>query len=96
MQHQTILQIVASVAMVHPHYLNAAGYATDPIERMKYIITDSIAFIYPTHHFDKPLNPILGETFEAVMPDGSKIYCEQTEHKPPITHILVCGPNDNY
>jgi hypothetical protein len=63
MQHETILQIVASVAMVYPFYMNAAAEAKDPVERLKYVISASIAFIYPTHHFDKPLSPILGETF---------------------------------
>ncbi len=49
MQHQTILQVVASVSKVHPNFLTAAALATDPVERMKFIITDSIANIYPTH-----------------------------------------------
>ena len=49
--------------MVFPFYLTAAAKATDPVERMKYVIASSVAFIYPTHHFDKPLNPILGETY---------------------------------
>lgn len=48
--------------MVFPFYLNAAAAASDPIERMKYVISSSVAFIYATHHFDKPLNPVLGET----------------------------------
>lgn len=59
-------------------------------------MTASIAFIYPTHHFDKPLNPILGETFQAELPDGSKVYCEQTEHKPPISYVLVEGEDQCY
>lgn len=96
MQHETILQIVASVSMVYPFYLNAAAHATDPIERLKYVITASIAFIYPCHHFDKPLSPILGETFQAELPDGAKVYCEQTSQKPLISHCLVEGPNESY
>jgi hypothetical protein len=63
MQANSILHIVASVAMAFPFYLTSAALATDPVERMKFVIASSVAFIYPTHHFDKPLNPILGETF---------------------------------
>jgi len=63
MSHKTILELIASVCCVGPSYLNAAYFAKDPVERMKYVITANVAFLYPTHHFDKPLNPILGETF---------------------------------
>jgi len=38
----------------------------NPLERMKLVMTQSLSFIYPTHCFDKPLNPILGETYQAV------------------------------
>jgi len=47
-----------------PH-LNAAAMAADPLERMKHVITASFAYIYPSHTWDKPLNPILGETYQA-------------------------------
>jgi hypothetical protein len=33
----------------------------------------------------KPFNPILGETLQSTMPDGSKVYCEHISHHPPIT-----------
>jgi hypothetical protein len=56
--------------------MNAAALSKDPVERMKLMMTSSLAWIYCTHHFEKPLDPILGETYEAEMPDGSKIYCE--------------------
>jgi hypothetical protein len=36
----------------------------------------SVAFIHPTHIFEKPLNPILGETFEAEGQDMTKVYLE--------------------
>ena len=82
--------------MAFPFYLTAAAKAQDPIERMKFVVASSIAFIYPTHHFDKPLNPILGETYEGELPDGTKVYSEQTFHHPPISHVLVEGPNELY
>ena len=42
--------------------------------------------------FEKPLNPVLGETFQAKSIDGAKIYVEQTSHHPPITNFLMEGP----
>lgn len=62
MQANSILQIVASICCVNPVYLNAAALAPDLIERMKFVICGAVAWIYPSHHFDKPLNPVLGET----------------------------------
>ena len=52
-------------------YMNAAALATDPIERMKLVIVSSLAWIESTHSFDKPFNPILGETYQAYMDDGT-------------------------
>ena len=60
---------------------------------MKYVMTASIAFIYPNHHWGKPLNPILGETYQATLPDGSEICMEQVCHHPPVSYINVEGAN---
>eukprot|EP00919_Chromeraceae_sp_WS-2016_P025953 GHVR01061351.1.p1 GENE.GHVR01061351.1~~GHVR01061351.1.p1 ORF type:complete len:102 (+),score=1.99 GHVR01061351.1:313-618(+) len=46
--------------------------------------------------FFKPLNPILGETLQARLIDGTKIFSEQISHHPPISYFLVYGPNENY
>ena len=67
----SILQLVATCSLHAPVYLNAAALHSDPVERMKFVIANSISYIYPTHCFDKPLNPILGETYQAEMEDGS-------------------------
>ena len=63
MDHKSVVELVASIACVGPAFLNAAALARDPVERMKYVMVASVAFIWPTHSFDKPLNPILGETY---------------------------------
>ena len=44
-------------------YLSAAALAKDPVARMKHVMTATIAFLFPCHNFEKPLNPVLGETF---------------------------------
>ena len=60
-----------------PLYMNAAYFSKDPVERMKYVIVTALSFIQPAKMWDKPLNPILGETVEGVYPDGSRVYMEQ-------------------
>ena len=40
----------------------------------------------------KPFNPILGETFESVLSDGSRVYVEQISHHPPISAFQLDGP----
>lgn len=73
---KSILETTATISGVHPFYLNAAALQSDPLERLKLLMTSTIAFLYPTHMFEKPLNPILGETYEAYGGDGSRIYLE--------------------
>ena len=46
--------------------------------------------------FEKPLNPVLGETYQAKSPDGAMVYMEQTCHHPPVSHMLVEGPEGRY
>jgi len=41
----------------------AADLEHDPLERMKMIICADIASVIYNKSFEKPLNPILGETF---------------------------------
>jgi hypothetical protein len=59
-------------------------------------MVNSIAFFYPSKICEKPLNPILGETYQAFGQDGSSVFMEQTSHHPPTTHIYVDGPNKSY
>ena len=43
-----------------------------------------------------PLNPILGETIQRALPDGTKYYAEQTSHHPPLTNFYLEGPDECY
>jgi len=76
MSHQSILYLIATMGIHSPIYMNAAAAATDPVERMKFVMTTSLSFVQPCHIFDKPLNPILGETYQGRYPDGSKVFME--------------------
>lgn len=42
------------------------------------------------------MNPILGETFQGVGHDGTMIYVEQTQHRPPVSNFMFEGPNGIY
>lgn len=92
MSKDSILQVIASVAGPTAGYFAAAATSTDPVERMKLVILASFAFLYPCHTWDKPLNPVLGETVQARLPDGTMIYLEQVCHRPPISYVLLEGP----
>jgi len=96
MTHVTMLEVMATMQSCYPIYFNKAAYSKDPVEKMKFAIVGSIAFFYFEKIFEKPLNPVLGETYEAYGQDGSKIYLEQSCHHPPISHFIIEGPDQNY
>ena len=80
-------------------FLGEAARCEDPIERLKYVI----AMYVGGHHVNlevvglrSPLNPILGETSQMVLDDGSRFYGEQTSHHPPVTNFLFEGPDNLY
>lgn len=42
--------------------------------------------------WQKPFNPILGETFQADLSDGSTVAMEQISHHPPVSAFQLFGP----
>jgi len=76
--------------------MNYAASINDPIERFKLVMVNSIAYFYTAKVFEKPLNPVLGETYQARGADGANIFLEQTCHHPPTTHFYIDGPNNGY
>jgi hypothetical protein len=81
-----------------PMYLNKAAHTSDPVERLKLVMTFAVSGFFNTveNQKGKPFNPILGETFQATFEDGTRIYAEQASHHPPITCWQVFGPEDCY
>ena len=59
-----------------PVYMNRAATITDPVERMKLVMTSNFSWYLYNQVFHKPLNPILGETYEAIGQGGAKIFLE--------------------
>ena len=79
-----------------PHFLNKAAKIADKTERIKLILTWNVSSLHCLLRKMKSFNPLLGETFQGQLSDGTKIYAEQSSHHPPILHYLVKGPNDSY
>jgi hypothetical protein len=80
-------------------YLNKAASTSDPFERLKLVAANwfsgiclSISLIGKM----VPMNPILGETLQRVMSDGTTFLAEQTVHHPPIFNFELTGPDSNY
>lgn len=81
---------------MNPYFMKRAVEAKDPLERFKYVITNTISAFYYISMFVKPLNPVIGETLEASYTDGTQVYCEQISHHPPISYFLAVGPETKY
>mmetsp|Transcript_1905 Transcript_1905/g.2670 ORF Transcript_1905/g.2670 Transcript_1905/m.2670 type:complete len:98 (-) Transcript_1905:898-1191(-) len=76
MSYETALVVITKNFSTIPFFYNRASKCTDPIERLKMIIASEVSSVIYNKSFEKPLNPILGETFEGRGQDGSHIYLE--------------------
>ena len=90
------LELMPTLQTTMVVYLNKAASISDPLERMKLVMAHNLSFFYKEKIFEKPLNPILGETFQARGQDGAYLFMEQTSHHPPISHFYIDGPDGNY
>lgn len=96
--HKTYLECVSG-DFFNTQFLNKAAETTDPIDRMKWVITFFISGIHRnpfTFQNNGPLNPVVGETYTAEKADGTTLYCEQISHHPPVSAYLIVGPNKSY
>lgn len=95
MANETALFVIAKHFSTLPAYFaKAAQLADNPVERMKMVIAADMGVTIYNKSFEKPLNPILGETYQARGQDGAMIFVEQTSHHPPISHYMV--EHENY
>jgi len=95
---RTYLECLAN-DLKYTKFLDMAAQIQDPTQRMKHII----AFFISGFHCNivemgnnGPLNPILGETYYATKRDGTKLFCEQISHHPPVSAYLMTGAEDSY
>ena len=76
-----------------------AAKETDPLKRMKLVSAFILGGLHvmPTKCKSKaPLNPVLGETYQAHKKDGCKIFLEQTSHHPPTSNFFMHGPEKSF
>ena len=74
--------------------LKKASYESDPCKRLQLIGAFAMSSYASTEHrFNKPFNPMLGETFEYYSAEGDFWYIsEQVSHHPPISACHCEGP----
>ena len=71
---RSTIQRVADYFCFAPIFLKRGAKCTDKVERFKYLISYFIAGMQVCTGQLKPFNPILGETLQSTLPDGSKVY----------------------
>jgi len=83
---------------IYSRFLDAAAECSyDPLLRMQYTITYIIAGFHRVFlKWAKPYNPILGETWQAFLPDGTSIFLEQISHHPPVSAFQMFGKNKKF
>ena len=64
------------------YLIPASDSNLQPYDRFKLVITFLFSGLYIPAQQLKPFNPFLGETFQAELPNGAKLYIEQACHKP--------------
>ena len=85
MHHYLSQQALHANDMSFCQELKKAANTKDPVQRLKHITKFFVApnFINPTLCGCRiPINPILGETYQREMSDGTKFYAEQICHRP--------------
>ncbi|KAJ0393599.1 hypothetical protein P43SY_007641 [Pythium insidiosum] len=91
---RTNLERLVDLFLYGPTFLSVAASQRDPVERFKYVMAYAVAGLHHGVGQLKPFNPILGETYQAELNDGTLAYCEHTSHHPPISNFEVL--NDRY
>lgn len=79
--------------LVFPNLMMKAVHAKNPVERLKWVVTYFVAGYHRAFlTWSKPFNPILGETWQASLSDGTCVYMEQISHHPPVSAFQIIGP----
>ena len=91
-EKRSMIEKICDLWCTGPKNLTEAALEDNVLERMKKVVTFAISGMNQIATQRKPFNPILGETFEALWIDGSRIYIEHISHHPPISCFLVEHP----
>lgn len=96
-ESRSFLERLTDIWAYAPKYLPvAASIKGNPVERMKHVIAFAVSGLHLLTTIKKPFNPILGETHQALFPDGTEIFCEQTMHHPPTSNWEVVPKDQSY
>ncbi|KAI9907972.1 hypothetical protein PsorP6_003228 [Peronosclerospora sorghi] len=88
---RTNLERVCDLMLYAPTFLSVASAQHEALERFKYVMTFAVAGLHHSIGQLKPFNPILGETFQSRLNDGTDVCCEHTSHHPPISNFQLIG-----
>ena len=92
MQPLTLLQRTADAFCYLPCFAERLA-TNDPVERLKHCIALLVSSLHLSLDQRKPLNPVLGETYQGYFgSDKFSVYCEQISHHPPISNIIIDCP----
>ena len=64
MAPQSMLMCMIGFGTTLPVYMNRAAVTEDPLERLKLVMSANFSWFFYNSIFQKPLNPILGETYQ--------------------------------
>jgi hypothetical protein len=95
-ESKSTLERIADLWRFAPFFLTKAAHTHDVLERFKLVVTFGVAGMYCAMQQLKPFNPLIGETLEATLEDGTNILVEHTSHHPPISNFFVQGPDNLY
>nr|CCA23572.1 conserved hypothetical protein [Albugo laibachii Nc14] len=90
---RTNLERIIDLFLYAPTLLKRASEQADPLERFKYVIAFAVAGLHHGLGQLKPFNPILGETYQTTLNDGTEVACEHTSHHPPVSNFQLIGSN---
>ncbi|KAH7729707.1 oxysterol-binding protein [Aphelenchoides avenae] len=88
----SVLQMVCEELRYAKLLLDKAAQQKDPLERMCTVTAFAFsAFPDISMRKRKPFNPLLGETFDFVSPDGWRYHSEQVSHHPEVSACHAVG-----
>ena len=76
-------------------YIEAAAKSTDLTERVRIVtagVISNLAINVAKMSGKGPLNPTMGETYQAQLSNGTEVYVEQMSMHPHTTLVYIVGP----
>lgn len=89
---RTFMHRICDLFSFWPNFIPRAANCKDQTERFKAVIAFAIAGLHCCFSQAKPFMPMMGETYQGALPDGTEIYFEHTTHQPPISNFYCIHP----